>query len=61
MIINMQIITDLIFYSGLALLFTHELDAIQRHECRIFPFLNKLKDRTNYIIFTILHIPLLIF
>ena len=52
---------DLIFYLGIACLFTHELDAIQRHEWRIFPFLRKLKDETAFYIFTLLHIPLWFF
>jgi len=50
--------TDLIFYLGLSLLFTHELDAIKRHEWRIFPGLSNLKEATSYRVFVILHIPL---
>ncbi len=56
----MLIITDLIFYTGFSLLFTHELDAIQRHEWRIFPFLSNLKEDFAYRIFVILHCPLLV-
>ncbi len=53
-------INDLIFYLGVALLLTHELDAIQRHEWRIFPIIRKLKDEIAYYWFTILHIPLFV-
>ncbi len=51
---------DLIFYFGLSLLLTHELDAIKRHEWRIFPGLSNLKDNLSYHLFVVLHIPLFI-
>ncbi len=51
---------DLLFYLGIALLLTHELDAIQRHEWRIFPVIRKFKDEIAYYWFTILHIPLFV-
>ncbi len=51
-------INDMLFYLGMALLFTHELDAIQRHEWRIFPVIRKLNDEIAYYWFAILHIPL---
>ena len=51
---------DLLFYTGFALLLTHELDAIRRHEWRLFPFIYKLKDDTAYYLFTIAHIPLFV-
>jgi len=51
-------INDMLFYLGIALFLTHELDAIQRHEWRIFPVIRKLKDEIAYYWFTILHIPL---
>lgn len=50
--------TNLIFYFGLSLLFTHELDAIKRHEWRIFPGLSNLKEALSYRLFVALHIPL---
>ncbi len=56
----MIMITDLIFFTGFALLIAHELDAIQRHEWRIFPFLSNLKEDLSYQIFVILHVPLLV-
>ena len=51
---------NLIFYTGLSLLLTHELDAIKRHEWRIFPGLSNLKDNLSYPLFVVLHIPLFI-
>ena len=51
---------DLLFYVGFALLLTHELDAIQRHEWRIFPYICKLKDDMAYNVFTIFHVPLFV-
>jgi len=51
---------DLIFYTGLSLLLTHELDAVKRHEWRIFPGLSNLKDNLSYHLFVVLHIPLFI-
>ncbi len=53
-------IPDLVFYTGLALLVTHELDAIYRREWRMFPFISRLDDRTGYRVFVLLHIPLLV-
>ena len=51
---------DLLFLVGFALLLTHELDAVQRHEWRLFPFLSKLEDDAAYHVFTILHVPLFV-
>lgn len=51
-------INNMVFYLGIALLLTHELDAIQQHEWRIFPVIRKFKDETAYYWFTILHVPL---
>jgi len=50
---------DLLFFFNLALLITHELDAIQCHEWRMFPFICQLNDELAYRVFTILHVPLL--
>ena len=52
--------SNLIFYTGLSLLLAHELDAIKRHEWRIFPGLSKLRDDLSYHLFVGLHIPLFI-
>ena len=53
-------INQWIFYLALALIFTHELDAIKHHEWRIFAFLRPLGDVRAYQVFTLLHIPLFI-
>lgn len=54
------IAADLVFCAGLAFLVAHELDAIHRHEWRMFPFIARLDDRTGYRVFVLLHIPLLV-
>ena len=46
------------FYFGLALLFTHELDAVTNHEWRVLPILGSLPDRTGESSFVLLHVPL---
>ncbi len=51
---------DLLFYVGIALLFTHELDATYRHEWRIFPLVSRLRDDMGYLVFVVLHIPLFV-
>jgi hypothetical protein len=51
---------DLIFYLGLSFLFAHELDAIKRHEWRIFPGLSNLEDNLSYRLFVAFHIPLFV-
>ncbi len=48
----------LIFYTGLALLATHELDAVARHEWRLLPILSGLDDETGRAAFIMLHVPL---
>lgn len=51
-------LTNGLFLLGVALLFVHEMDAIYHQEWRIFAFLRPFTDRTAYLIFTALHIPL---
>lgn len=51
-------ISDLVFLLGLSLLLTHEMDAIQHHEWRIFPLTARLSDRAGYHVFTGAHVPL---
>lgn len=53
-------ITDLLFCTGFAFLLTHELDAIKRHEWRIFPFLSNLEEDFAYRVFVILHVPIFV-
>ena len=55
-----QMVADTIFYIGIVLLFTHELDAISRHEWRMFPFICQLEESLGYRVFVMLHIPLLL-
>lgn len=49
---------DLLFYAMLAFLFSHELDAVGRHEWRMLPLLNKLSDERGAKVFIWLHVPL---
>lgn len=53
-------IEDLVFYTGLSFLIAHELDAVYRHEWKMFPGLSGLSDRTGYRLFVLLHVPLLV-
>lgn len=50
--------THLFFFVGLALILTHEMDAIKRREWAILPLLARLDDRAGFTLFTILHGPL---
>jgi len=54
----MQIVIMAIFALELALLFTHEMDAIRRQEWKMFAILKDMDDEKAYSIFTLLHIPL---
>lgn len=51
-------LTHLFFYLGMCLLLVHEMDAVQRHEWRIFPGLSLLPDKAGYYVFTAIHVPL---
>ena len=53
-------ISDLVFYTGIALLLTHEMDAIYRHEWRMFPLICRLSDDVGYHVFVVAHIPLFV-
>jgi hypothetical protein len=53
-------VEDLIFYSGIACLLIHELDAIQQHEWRFFFALSSINDKRAYHIFVALHLPLFV-
>jgi hypothetical protein len=46
------------FYLGLALLFTHELDAMPNHEWRVLPVLRSLPDSAGETAFIIAHVPI---
>lgn len=47
-----------IFYLGLALLFTHELDSMPNHEWRVMPILSTMSDSTGMVLFLAAHIPI---
>ena len=49
---------DLFFFSMVALLATHELDAIQNHEWRVLPLTSWLPEQTGRAVFLLSHIPL---
>ncbi|MEM7434783.1 MAG: DUF6713 family protein [Myxococcota bacterium] len=49
---------DLLFFTGLALLLCHELDAVAQSEWRLLPYLSTLPDGEAYTLFVLLHIPL---
>jgi hypothetical protein len=49
---------DWTFYAVLALLFAHELDAVERHEWRLLPVLRSLPDGLAGRLFVVLHVPL---
>lgn len=46
------------FLLGLGLLLTHEMDAVRWQEWKMFPFLSGLDEKTGYVVFTALHVPL---
>lgn len=48
-----------VFYLGLSMLLTHELDAMSNHEWRVLPFLRVLPDDIGMLIFVAIHIPIL--
>ena len=48
----------IVFYLGLALLFTHELDAMSNHEWQVLPLLSDLTDSVARQIFVIAHVPI---
>lgn len=50
--------TTIFFYAALAFILTHEMDAIRCREWAIFPGLSRLDDRTGFVVFLLLHVPL---
>ncbi|MDP6952008.1 MAG: hypothetical protein QGF53_04530 [Alphaproteobacteria bacterium] len=48
-----------LFTFGLAMLVSHELDAIVVAEWRLLPLLNLLPDETAHMVFLALHVPVL--
>ena len=49
---------DAIFYVGLGLLCSHELDAMPNHEWRVLPLLRLLEDSVGQFAFVVAHVPL---
>lgn len=49
---------DFLYYSMIGAFFTHELDAVKRHEWRILQLLRTLPERLSEQVFIWLHIPL---
>lgn len=49
---------NFIFYLGLALLFTHEMDAMPNHEWRVLPVLRSFPETTAEAAFVLAHVPL---
>lgn len=52
--------STLLFYLMLSFLFTHELDAIKRHEWRVMPAISSLSEKVGEQLFIWLHIPLFV-
>ena len=49
---------NFVFYLGLGLLFTHEMDAMPNHEWRVLPMLRFLSELNGEMAFLLAHIPL---
>lgn len=49
---------DFIFYLGLALLFTHELDSMPNREWHVLPILRSMSSSNGEFVFVLAHIPL---
>jgi heme/copper-type cytochrome/quinol oxidase subunit 3 len=49
---------QIVFYLGLGMLFTHELDAMPNHEWRILPLLGATPDNIGFQIFLLAHVPI---
>ena len=48
----------ILYYLGLACLFTHELDAVTHKEWRILPLLDSMSENAAEVAFVALHVPL---
>lgn len=49
---------DLFYWAMISAFFTHELDAIKRHEWRVLPVTSFLPEKTGEQVFIWMHIPL---
>ena len=52
---------DLLYYLMVGAFFTHELDAVKRHEWRVLPLLRSLPERVGEQTFIWAHVPLFAF
>ena len=46
-----------LFYLGVSLFFTHEIDAMPNYEWRVLPLTSFLNDEMGELVFVLLHIP----
>jgi hypothetical protein len=49
---------NILFVLAMAFIFTHELDAVRRHEWRIFPLTSKMSDEAGFSVYILAHVPL---
>lgn len=49
---------DLLYYAMVGALFTHELDAVKRHEWRVLPLTSFLPERVGQQVFIWGHLPI---
>jgi hypothetical protein len=49
---------DILYWTLLGAFFTHELDAVKRHEWRVLPLLRALPDAVGEQVFIWVHVPL---
>ena len=49
---------DILYWALLGAFFTHELDAVKRHEWRVLPLLRALPDAVGEQVFIWAHVPL---
>lgn len=52
-------IQSLVFYVGFGILVAHELDAVAQAEWRLLPLFDLLSDSAAYMVYVLLHVPLL--
>ncbi|MCZ8146915.1 MAG: hypothetical protein O9325_03550 [Roseomonas sp.] len=51
-------VSDILYWALLGAFFTHELDAVKRHEWRVLPFLRAMPDAMGEQVFIWVHVPL---
>lgn len=49
---------NLVFYLGVGMIFTHELDAMLNKEWRVLPLTSWLSDENGQLVFLVAHIPI---